>query len=191
MLNRRAWVYRNCTLGGIESKAIAGPPKRGSNHGRQGTRGFSLVAESEWFLLRTATIVCLGCASVSREPPRSVPEMADPGEDHGHAVTVGCLNDLLVTDGSSRLDHSRGSRLGDFLNAVGKREESIGGGHGALQGQLRFHGSDLAGIDAAHLAGAHSYRLPFAHIKDRVRLYVLAYFPSEQESALFFCRGGT
>src|SRR5450755_5120797 len=96
---------------------------------------------------------------------RLVPEMPDTGKDHGQPQAVGGFDDLLVADGASGLNDGSGAGFGDFLHAVRKGEKGIGGGHGALQRQLRFHGTELAGIDAAHLSGAYAYGLAVAGVE--------------------------
>ena len=45
--------------------------------------------------------------------------------------------------------------------------------------QHRFHGADLAGIHAAHLAGADAYSLAVAGVENGIGLHVLADFPGK------------
>ncbi len=82
-----------------------------------------------------------------------------------------------------------GSDSGDFLDAIGKREEGIGSGHRALERQDGFHGADFAGVYAAHLSRADAYRLAVASVENGVRFHVLADFPGKKQSAFFFGSG--
>src|SRR5208283_4312465 len=114
-----------------------------------------------------------------------MPEMPHPGENRSQAETVRGFDHFLVPYRASGLNDCRGARFGDFLDAIREWEKGIGGGDRSLQGQLRLHGTQLAGIDAAHLSGPDAYDLAVVFIKtsidDGVRLYVLAHFPREQQ----------
>src|ERR1700684_3857154 len=69
--------------------------------------------------------------------------------------------------------------LGDLLDAIGKREKSVGRGDCSLQRQLSLHGADFGRVHAAHLSGAHANGLSGARVDDGVRLNVLADLPGE------------
>ena len=63
----------------------------------------------------------------------SMPEVADAGEDHGHAQPVSGVDDILISYRSAGLDDGRGAGLGYGLQAVGEGEEGVGGGDTALE----------------------------------------------------------
>ncbi len=88
--------------------------------------------------------------------------MADSGEDHGDAQSVGGVDDLGVADGAAGLDDGGCAGLGDGFEAVGEWEEGVGGGYGALEREDGFHGAEAGGVDAAHLAGADADGLAVA-----------------------------
>lgn len=57
--------------------------------------------------------------------------MADAGCDHSHIMVVAELHAVVVAYGASGMDYGYNACfVGDF-NAVGKREECIGGHHAA------------------------------------------------------------
>src|SRR2546422_11714955 len=56
----------------------------------------------------------------------SVPEVAQTGEEHRHAVLVGGGDHVLVAHGAARLDHGAHARLGHDVEAVAEREERVG-----------------------------------------------------------------
>ena len=64
--------------------------------------------------------------------------------DPERAARVSGFDYFLVANGSSRLDNGGCAHLSDFLYSVREGEECVGGGHRALQRQLRFHGAQLA-----------------------------------------------
>src|SRR5271166_68765 len=115
-----------------------------------------------------------------------MPEMSYPGKNHGQPKPVGRFDYFLVAHGASGLDDGRCAGFRDFLDAVREGKEGIGGGHRAFQWQLRFHGAELAGIDAAHLSGPDAYGLAIAGVENGIRLDVLAHLPREKERPLFF-----
>jgi hypothetical protein len=57
-----------------------------------------------------------------------VPEVAETGEHHGEAGRVGGGDDLLVPQGSARLDDRRRAGIDGGLKAVGEGEEGVRGG---------------------------------------------------------------
>ena len=54
-----------------------------------------------------------------------MPEVADAGEDHGHAALVGGGDDLGITNRATRLDCSGGTGFGGGNETVGEGEEGI------------------------------------------------------------------
>src|SRR6266566_4049418 len=106
MLNRRAWVYLNCTPSLAGSERTRMPVTRGGNHGRTGTDGcrgqyvdrcppprphpFSFNCQ-----LTTADCDPFTCTKLAfgNWPSKNplVPEVPDAREDHSHAVAVGGL----------------------------------------------------------------------------------------------------
>src|ERR1700677_2700728 len=95
---------------------------------------------------------------------RLMPKMSHPGEDHRQSEAIGSFDDLLVTHRATRLNDGGGANFGDFLDAVGEREEGVGGCDRAFQRQLRLHRSQLAGIDPAHLPRAYADSLAVASV---------------------------
>src|ERR1700730_15775080 len=61
-----------------------------------------------------------------------VPEMAGPGKDHGNAVVVRGLDDLLVPHRAARLDDRGGAGLDGGQKPVSEREESRRSDHRAF-----------------------------------------------------------
>ena len=49
------------------------------------------------------------------------------GEDHGHVGSVGGGDDFLVADGAAGLDAGGGTGVDRGLEAVGEREQAVGG----------------------------------------------------------------
>src|SRR5579863_5580605 len=115
-------------------------------------------------------------------------EMAYGGEDHGEAEAVGGGGDFVVAHGAAGLDDGGDSVLGGFLDAVGEREEGVGGEYGSLQRQDGLHRADFDGIDAAHLPGAGADGLAGAGEYDGVGFNVLHDFPAEFERIPFGLR---
>jgi hypothetical protein len=110
-------------------------------------------------------------------------EVADSGEDHCHVVLVRGVDHILVADGASGLNDRRRAGFGDDFYSVGKWEEGVGCGDTALEGEYGFHGTDLGGIDAAHLACADADTLAVLGVENCVGLHVLADFPGEKKVA--------
>src|SRR5581483_3918856 len=115
----------------------------------------------------------------------SVAEVADAGKNHCQTEAVGRVDDFRMANRAARLDNGRGTSVGDFLNAIGKREESVGCGDGSLERQYSFHGTYAAGVHTTHLAGTYSHRLAVSSVNNGVRFYVFTNFPGEQERPLF------
>src|SRR5271156_1325074 len=89
----------------------------------------------------------------------SVAEVADAGKDHSNTKLVGCLNDLGVTNRAARLNDRRGACLGHGLEAIGEREEGVGGGDRALERENGLQSAEACGVDAAHLSRTDTNRL--------------------------------
>ncbi len=112
-------------------------------------------------------------------------EVAHVGEDHGQAEIVGGGDDFGVFDGAAGLNDSGGAGFCGVLDAVGEREEGVGGDDAALQRFLRFHDRDFDGVDAGHLAGADAEGGGILGEDDGVGFDVLADFPGELEIGEF------
>ena len=86
-----------------------------------------------------------------RPSGRSVGEVAGAGEVHGDAGGLGGVDDLLVTDGATRLDDGADPGVDEDLEAVGEGEEGVGGGHGPA-GALWCGRScqDIGGVGPTH-----------------------------------------
>jgi hypothetical protein len=110
-------------------------------------------------------------------------EMADAGEDHGHAQLVGCFDDFLIVDGTTGLDNRGCAGLGYGFETVRERKESIGCGNRTGERQDGLHGTKSGGIDPTHLAGADPNGLAVARVDDGIRLDVLADAPGEEQAA--------
>ena len=110
-------------------------------------------------------------------------EMPNSGEDHGHAQPVGGGDDVLVFHRATRLDDGGGAGGCDRLEAIGEREEGVGGGHGAGKGEHGLLRAEFGGIDAAHLACADADGLAVARVDDGVRLDVFADAPGKEQVA--------
>src|SRR5208337_3555486 len=113
----------------------------------------------------------------------SMAEVADAGEDHGHAQPVGGSDDFLILDRAAGLDDGGGSGLGYGFKAVGEGKEGVGGGYATLEREDGLHGSEAGGVYAAHLAGADAQGLAVAGIDDGIRFHVLRYAPGEEQAA--------
>ncbi len=81
-------------------------------------------------------------------------EVADAGEDHGDAKTVGGGDHFLIADRAAGLDDGGCSGCGYGFQAIGEGKEGVGGGDAVGERQDGFHGAEVGGVDAAHLAGA-------------------------------------
>ena len=119
-----------------------------------------------------------------------MPEHAAAGEDHGHAVLVGGVDDLLVPDAASGLDDGCDPGVCRLVDAVPEGEERIGGHDAALRGLVRLHGRDLGGVHTAHLAGPDSDGALAAHVDDGVGGDVLGQLPCEEQGVDLLLRGG-
>ena len=95
-------------------------------------------------------------------------KMAYAGDNHRHAEAVGGLDDFRIVHRSSGLDDGGGSDAGDFLDAIGEGKEGVRGCDRAFQWQDGFHGSDFAGVHAAHLSSADADGLPIAGVENGV-----------------------
>src|SRR6185503_4781508 len=89
----------------------------------------------------------------------SVAEVPHAGEDHGDAALVRGRDHFRVANAAPRLDHRRGPRFGEGVEAVAEREEGVRRHDRALQREAcgrRLHGGDAHAVDAAHLPRAHA-----------------------------------
>ena len=77
---------------------------------------------------------------------------------HRHSQSIRRRNHLGVHFRTSGLDDCFGSGLGDFLDAVGKREKRVARYDRALQRQNCLLRADPCRIHAAHLPRANSDR---------------------------------
>lgn len=56
---------------------------------------------------------------------RSVQEMPDAGEDHGHSEAVGGSDHVVVADRAARLNDGNRACFGGFFDAIGEWEKSV------------------------------------------------------------------
>src|SRR5690606_30538117 len=79
-----------------------------------------------------------------------VAEVAEAGEDHCHAMFVGCGNHLFIAHRAAGLDHSGGAGVGEHVQPVAEREEGVGRDHRAADveaGVLGLDGGNAGRID--------------------------------------------
>ena len=84
------------------------------------------------------------------------------------------------------MDHGRGPRLRDDVEAVPEREKRVRGRRGAAElvaVLARPHHGEARRVDPAHLPGAHAQHLLLRRQHDRVRLDVLGHLPGEAKRA--------
>ncbi len=76
-----------------------------------------------------------------------MPEMANAGEDHGQAEAVGGGDDILIFDGTTRLDDGGcAPACDDGFKAVGEGEEGVRGGDAVpARGSTAFMAPEWAG----------------------------------------------
>src|SRR6476646_4237683 len=103
----------------------------------------------------------------------SMPEMPNAGEDHCQAESVGSGDYVFILYGPAGLNHCSCSRVRHSFKAVGEGKERVGGSDGALERQHSLLRAEARGVDAAHLACAHSDCLAIARIDDCIRFDVL------------------
>ena len=63
-------------------------------------------------------------------------EVPNACEHHRHVVLVRGVDDLLIFDGPSRLDHGADASLGSHIDAIPKRKKRVGGKDTALDGLI-------------------------------------------------------
>ena len=129
-----------------------------------------------------------------------MPEVPRAGEHHGEAGGVRGLDDLVVAHRAAGLDHRRGAGLGGSEEAVGEREEGVGGHHRApgqrlrlarrFGGVRRLEGGDAGAVHPAHLAGADAHRGAVPGVDDGVGLHVLGHLEGELEVGQLACGVG-
>ncbi len=93
---------------------------------------------------------------------------------------------------SAGLDHRGHALVGGHIHAIAERKEGVRGHDRAAHGEagiLGLDGADAAGIDAAHLAGAHADGGLVARKDDGVGLHELADAPGEGQVAQFLGSG--
>src|SRR5277367_3462001 len=95
-------------------------------------------------------------------------KVANSRKDHRDSQMVRCSNHFGVIYGAAGLNECRRAMAHSFLQSIGKREESVGGDDGSLEGQNRFECAEADGVDAAHLAGAYTQSLARASIHDSI-----------------------
>ena len=66
---------------------------------------------------------------------RSVPEVAAAGHDHHGARAVDGRDDLVVAHAAAGLDERADAGVEQHVDAVGEREEGVGGADGAADGR--------------------------------------------------------
>src|SRR5688572_30018741 len=115
-------------------------------------------------------------------PPPSVPEVPEAGEDHREAEAIGGGDDVGVLHAATRLRDGGDAMLGGRLDAVREREERIGREHAAGGLIPCLLTCNLHRNHARHLACADAHRALGLREDDGVRLHVLADAPSEVEA---------
>ena len=108
-----------------------------------------------------------------------MPEVSYSRADHCDPVLIGSRDDLVIADGTTWLNHGAYTNLYSLIDSIAKGEEGIAGHHTAFKGQLCFLGSELHGVDPAHLTGSDADRLCLTRVDDSVRLDVLTDLPGE------------
>src|SRR2546427_12425535 len=115
--------------------------------------------------------------------------MPQTRENHRHSMLIRSLNNLSISNGSSRLDQSGNTCLGRFVDIVAKREKRVRSQHSALRARLRLLNTKPDRVHPAHLAGAHSYSSAALGKYDSVGLHMFHNFPRKIEvSPLVFRR---
>src|SRR5580704_3921736 len=118
-----------------------------------------------------------------------VQKMPNACEYHGHSQAVGGGNHITIPNRTSRLNDGDRAGSGGFFDSIGEREEGIRSDYASGERRLRFHYSDLYGIDAAHLPGADAHCRAVLCEDDGVGFDVLANFPGKAHGLHFFWRG--
>src|SRR5690606_6096770 len=110
--------------------------------------------------------------------------MADSGEHHCHVVIIAEANGILIFNRPPGLNDSFDACAMGDLDAVGEREEGIGGHHTSLKVESEF-ASFLNGllqcVNAGGLSHAACQQLPFYGQDYGIRLGVLADFRGKQQ----------
>src|SRR5919107_4129300 len=108
-------------------------------------------------------------------------EMAPPGKDHREPVTVGRLDDLIVTYGATGLYDGLYAGFGEGLYTVGEGEEGVARGGGSLCSFAGFLYGYRRGIDPTHLARSYANRGPVFGEDDGVALDNAGDAPGEDQ----------
>ena len=136
----------------------------------------------------------LAAAAADDEDVQSVPEVADAGEDHRDAALVGRGDHFGVAHAAAGLDHGGGAVVGDDVEPVAKREESVGGDRRARErqaGVLRLDRGD-ARANRRGSSGPRRRRAscPSLAVDDRVGLHELGDAPGEHAGRASRCGVG-
>src|SRR5690554_2740803 len=92
--------------------------------------------------------------------PVLMTEVANARKYHRHIMLVGCLNDFIIADRATRLNHTANAIFRGVINAITEREKRIGCHYRALGNKtclLGFYRSDTCRIYTAHLACANTH----------------------------------
>src|SRR5262249_31293079 len=103
-------------------------------------------------------------------------EMPYPGEDHSQTVLVGRCYHFFVANRAARLNHSRYSMLGGFVQTVSERKEGVACKHSPRKRLLRLKRAEFDRIDPARLSRSHSHQLSVFHVNYCVRFDMFADF---------------
>lgn len=125
-------IYLSVQLGLTTNNALE------TNAENKGEKQFERASLVQKFDLATRSRLnsgrqCINRPELTGRAQKLMPEMSNPGENHGHAQAVGGFNHLLIAYRASRLNDGGCPCPGDFLDAIRKGEEGIGGGHAAFQ----------------------------------------------------------
>lgn len=116
-------------------------------------------------------------------------KVAYAGEKHRHVVRIGSGDDLFIANGATGLNDCTDACAGSFFDAIGEREEGVGGHDRTNDLLARFADGESNAIHAAHLASADAHEFGIAGEDDGVGFNVLNNFPGEFECASFLGTG--
>ena len=86
--------------------------------------------------------------------PISMFKMTNAGEYHSYARFVGCLDGLLIPNGTAGLDNRRNTMLRRRFNGIAERKKRIRCHNGTMGRLPRLFQRDISGADAIHLSSA-------------------------------------